>query len=45
MLLKFAPFSAPGRLPIFEVFGRALNRAGVPIKTYENVDLPFPADT
>ena len=40
-----------GRLPIFEVFGGALNRAGaltragVLIKTYENLDLPFPAHT
>ena len=44
-------FSAPGRLPIFEVFGGALNRtgaltrAGALIKTYENLDLPFPAHT
>ena len=40
-----ARFSAPGRLPIFEVFGGALNRAGTLIKTYENLDLPFPAHT
>ena len=33
----FPRFSAPGRLPIFEVFGGAL------IKTYENLDLPLPA--
>ena len=39
----FLLFSAPGRLPIFEVFGWALNQAGVLIKTYENLDLPFPA--
>ena len=31
-------FSAPGRLPIFEVFGGTLNRAGALIKTDENVD-------
>ena len=37
--------SAPGRLPIFDVFGGALNRAGALIKTYENLDLPFPAHT
>ena len=30
---------------IFNVFGRALNRAGALIKTYENLDLPFPAHT
>ena len=41
----FPRFSAPGRLPIFEVFGGALTRAGVLIKTYENLDLPFPAHT
>ena len=41
----FPRFSAPGRLPIFEVFGGALNRAGALIKTYENLDLPFPAHT
>ena len=47
----FPRFSAPGRLPIFEVFGGALNqagaltRSGVLIKTYENLDLPFPAHT
>ena len=35
----FPRFSAPGSLPIFEVFGGAL------IKTYENLDLPFPAHT
>ena len=35
----FPRFSTPGRLPIFEVFGGAL------IKTYENLDLPFPAHT
>ena len=40
----FPQFSAPGRLPIFEVFGGALKRAGVLtragalIKTDENVD-------
>ena len=37
MLTVFPQFSAPGRLPIFEVFGGAL------IKTYENLGLPFPA--
>ena len=48
---EFPRFSAPGRLPIFEVFGGALNRAGTLtragalIKTYENLDLPFPAHT
>ena len=41
----FPRFSAPGRLPIFEVFGGALNRAEALIKTYENLDLPFPAHT
>ena len=47
----FPRFSVPGRLPIFEVFGGALNRAGALtragtlIKTYENLDLPFPAHT
>ena len=47
----FPRFSAPGRLPIFEVFGGALNRAGALaragalIKTYENLDLPFPGHT
>ena len=47
----FPRFSTPGRLPIFEVFGGALNRAGALtraltfIKTYENLDLPFPAYT
>ena len=41
----FLRFSAPGRLPIFEVFGGVLNRAGALIKTYENLDLPFPAHT
>ena len=35
----FPWFSVPGRLPIFEVFGGAL------IKTYEHLDLPFPAHT
>ena len=35
----FPRFSAPGRFPIFEIFGGAL------IKTYENLDLPFPAHT
>ena len=39
----FPRFSALGRLPIFEVFGGALNRAGALIKTYEDLDLPFPA--
>ena len=38
----FPRFSAPGRLPIFEVFGGALNRAGALIKTYQNLDLPLP---
>ena len=33
----FPQFSAPGHLPIFEVFGGAL------IKAYENLDSPFPA--
>ena len=32
-------FGAAGRLPIFEVLGGAL------IKTYENLDSPFPAHT
>ena len=47
----FPRFSALGRLPIFEVFGGALNRArvltraGALIKIYENLDLPFPAHT
>ena len=41
----FPRFSAPGRLPIFEVFGGAFNRAGALIKTYEDLDLPFPAYT
>ena len=41
----FPQFNAPGRLPIFEVFGGGLNRAGALIKTYENLDLPFPAHT
>ena len=47
----FPRFSAPGRLPIFEDFGGELNRsgaltrAGALIKTYENLDLPFPAHT
>ena len=35
----FPRVSAPRRLPIFEDFGGAL------IKTYENLDLPFPAHT
>ena len=35
----------PGGLPIFEVFGGALTRAGAVIKIYENLDLPFPAHT
>ena len=45
----FPRFSALGRLPIFEVFGGALNRTGqltregALIKTYEKLDLPFPA--
>ena len=34
----FPRFSAPGRLPIFEVFGGVLTRAGALIKTDENVD-------
>ena len=34
----FPRFSPPGRLPIFEAFGGALNRAGALIKTDENVD-------
>ena len=34
----FPRFSAPGRLPIFEVFGGALNRAGALIKADGNVD-------
>ena len=38
----FPRLSAPGRLPIFEVFGGALNRARALIKTDENVDSPFP---
>ena len=41
----FPRFSAPGRLPIFEAFGGALNRAGALIKTDENVDSPFPTHT
>ena len=41
----FLRFSAPGCLLIFEVFGGAHNRAGALIKTYENLDLPFPAHT
>ena len=47
----FPRFSAPGHLPIFEVFGGALNqagalpRAGALIKTYENLDLQFPTHT
>ena len=41
----FPRFSAAGRLPIFEVFGGALTRAGALIITYENLDLPFPAHT
>ena len=32
-------------LPIFKVFGGALNRAGAHIKTYEKLDSPFPAHT
>ena len=32
----FPRFSAPGRLPIFQVFVWAVNRAGALIKTYEN---------
>ena len=39
----FPRFSAPGGLPIFEVFGGALNQARALIKTYENLDSPFPA--
>ena len=45
----FPRFSALGYLLIFEVFGGALNRTGALtrastlIKTYENLDLPFPA--
>ena len=45
----FPRFSAPGRLPIFEDFGGALNRTGTLtraralIKTYDNLDSPFPA--
>ena len=45
MYTVFPRFSAPGRLPIFEVFGGTLNRAGALIKTYENLDLPFPGHT
>ena len=41
----FSRFSAQGRLPIFEVFGGALNRAGALVKTYENLDSPFSAHT
>ena len=47
----FPRFNAPGRLPIFEVFGGAINRAGpltragALIKTYENLDSPFPVHT
>ena len=41
----FPRFSAPGCLLIFEVFGGVLNGAGALIKTYENLDLPFPAHT
>ena len=41
----FPRFSALGPLPIFGVFSGALNRAGALIKTYENLDLPFPAHT
>ena len=47
----FPRFNAPGRLPIFEDFGGALNRtgaltrAGTFIKTDENVDSPFPTHT
>ena len=37
LLNRISAVSAPGRLPIFEVFGGAL------IKTYENLALPFPA--
>ena len=44
-------FTFLGRLPIFEAFGGALNRAGALtragalIKTYENLDLRCPAHT
>ena len=44
-MYRIPRFSAPGRLPIFEVFDGALNRAGALIKTYENLDLPFPVHT
>ena len=46
LVLLIAFMSDEGRLPIFEVFGGALNRAGTLIKTYktyENLDLPLPA--
>ena len=39
LITVFPRFSAPGRLPNSDVFGGAL------IKTYENLDLPFPAHT
>ena len=48
ILHLFPRFSALGCLPIFEVFGGALNRAGALtragalIKTDESVDSPFP---
>ena len=41
----FPRFSDPGRLSIFEDVGGPLNRVGALIKTYENLDLPFPAHT
>ena len=47
VITVFPRFSVQGRLPIFEAFGGALNRAGALtrvealIKTYENLDLPF----
>ena len=46
---SYIPYSAvwrPGALTgVFEVFGGAINRAGALIKTYENLDLRFPAHT
>ena len=44
-LTVFPRFNAPWRLPSFEVFGGALNRARALIKAYENLDSPFPAHT
>ena len=45
MTYRISAVQCPGALTDFRNFGGALNRAGALIKTYENLDLPFPAHT